>query len=77
MTAGTATVTSKGQITLPKAIRDALGIQTGDVVIFERTAGGVRVRKAARASLLEFILNNPLPGPSMLESLKKIRDEWD
>jgi len=30
----TARVTSKGQITLPKAVRDALGIREGDVVHF-------------------------------------------
>lgn len=30
----TATVTSKGQITLPKAVRDALRVNTGDQVDF-------------------------------------------
>ncbi|MDR3671935.1 MAG: AbrB/MazE/SpoVT family DNA-binding domain-containing protein [Holophaga sp.] len=36
-----ATVTSKGQLTIPKAIRDALGLQEGDLVRFEldRTNG--------------------------------------
>jgi antitoxin PrlF len=29
-----ARVTSKGQITVPKAVRDALGIQTGDELVF-------------------------------------------
>ncbi len=29
-----ARVTSKGQVTVPKAVRDALGIQEGDEVIF-------------------------------------------
>jgi antitoxin PrlF len=29
-----ARVTSKGQITVPKAVRDALGIETGDEVVF-------------------------------------------
>ena len=28
------TVTSKGQVTLPKAVRDALGIAAGDRVLF-------------------------------------------
>lgn len=28
------TITSKGQITLPKAVRDALGVDTGDRVAF-------------------------------------------
>jgi antitoxin PrlF len=29
-----ARLTSKGQITVPKAVRDALGIETGDQLIF-------------------------------------------
>ena len=29
-----ARVTSKGQITVPKAVRDALGLETGDEVVF-------------------------------------------
>jgi antitoxin PrlF len=29
-----ARITSKGQITLPKAVRDALGIKVGDEVVF-------------------------------------------
>lgn len=31
------TVTSKGQTTIPKPIRDALGIKTGDKVVFRLT----------------------------------------
>ena len=29
-----AKITSKGQVTLPKAVRDALGIKPGDAVVF-------------------------------------------
>lgn len=29
-----ATLTSKGQVTIPKAVRDALGLATGDSVVF-------------------------------------------
>lgn len=37
----TATVTSKGQITIPKEVRDALGIATGDRVEFVAQEKGV------------------------------------
>lgn len=37
----TATVTTKGQITIPKDIRDALGVQSGDRVEFFLRADGV------------------------------------
>jgi antitoxin PrlF len=29
-----ATVTSKGQVTMPKAVRDALGVAEGDQIVF-------------------------------------------
>ena len=35
-----ATLTSKGQLTIPKAVRDALGIGPGDRVDFVRMADG-------------------------------------
>lgn len=36
----TATLTSKGQLTIPKTVRDALGIGPGDRVEFVQTADG-------------------------------------
>jgi AbrB family looped-hinge helix DNA binding protein len=36
----TATVTAKGQITIPKAVRDALGIKPGSKVDFKPLDGG-------------------------------------
>ncbi len=35
-----ATITSKGQITIPKAIREVLGVAPGDRVTFVRHADG-------------------------------------
>lgn len=44
------TVTVKGQITLPKAVRDAVGIKPGDRVEVRATAsGGVYVEKPGAA----------------------------
>ena len=41
------TVTSKGQVTIPKPVRDYLGIGPGSRVAFRQTAdGGITIEKA-------------------------------
>ncbi len=45
------TVTSKGQITLPKPLRDRLGLQPGAQVDFVLNANGEVVLKPAKKSL--------------------------
>ena len=39
-------ITSKGQVTLPKEIRDQLGVRAGDSLVYEMDGKSVRVRKA-------------------------------
>jgi AbrB family looped-hinge helix DNA binding protein len=41
-------VTEKGQVTIPKDLRDRLGIGAGTQVTFEEVPNGIVVRKAAR-----------------------------
>jgi antitoxin PrlF len=43
------TVTAKGQVTIPKAMREYLGLEPGDKVIFTYLeAGGIRIEPALR-----------------------------
>jgi AbrB family looped-hinge helix DNA binding protein len=42
----TSKITSQGQTTLPKEIRDKLGVHSGDTLIYEVEGNSVRVRKA-------------------------------
>jgi len=39
-----ATITSKGQITVPREVRRMLGVRSGDKLLFESDGNGVRVR---------------------------------
>ena len=41
------TVTSKGQTTIPRNIREKLGISTGDVLLWDAEQDTVRVRVAS------------------------------
>lgn len=43
----TATITSKGQVTLPKPIRQALGVDAGSRIAFDLRGGDVIVTRAA------------------------------
>jgi antitoxin PrlF len=41
-----ASVTSKGQITLPKSVRQLLGVESGDKIVFDVLGAQVVVRRA-------------------------------
>lgn len=47
-----ASITSKGQITIPKEIRDRLGVRTGDRVAFRENEDGTIVVEAETTDLL-------------------------
>lgn len=47
---GKAKLTSKGQVTIPLAIRDALGLTTGSQLSFELTGGELRVTPISHKS---------------------------
>ena len=49
----TSTLTSKGQITLPKAIRDRLGLHAGDVLEFRFDAAGQVVLRPLAESAVD------------------------
>ena len=42
----TSKITSKGQVTIPKPIREALQANVGDVIVYEIKGNAVMVRKA-------------------------------
>lgn len=54
-----AKVTSKGQVTVPKAVRDALGIKEGDEIVFR--VEGHRVVLARTPDFLELAGSIPVP----------------
>lgn len=45
-----AKVTSKGQITVPKSVRERLGLQPGDVLEFVEDAGRMIIRRRDQGS---------------------------
>jgi AbrB family looped-hinge helix DNA binding protein len=58
----TATLTSKGQITLPKTVRERLGVEAGDKVEFVETEPGVFKMIAATRDVRD--LKGVIPKPA-------------
>lgn len=58
----TAVVTSKGQITIPKPVRDGLGVETGDRVEFVELERGVYTVVAATRDIRD--LKGVIPKPA-------------
>lgn len=54
-----AILTSKGQLTIPKDVRERLGLKSGDRVVFEFEEDSVRLKVEKRRSLEE--LRGSLP----------------
>ncbi|NEU55745.1 AbrB/MazE/SpoVT family DNA-binding domain-containing protein [Halorussus sp. MSC15.2] len=46
-------VTSKGQVTIPKEVRERLGIRPGDEIEFEETDEGYVIKKEVEANRFE------------------------
>lgn len=59
------TMTSKGQITVPKDVRDALGLGPGTVVRFELTDDGRAVLSPRRVSLIDLAGSIEYSGPTI------------
>lgn len=71
-----AKITSKGQITLPREIRHALGVKPGDKVVFEQVGKEVSVRPVRNKSVFAKYRGIGNPGiPSGRERVvRKVRE---
>lgn len=71
-----ARITSKGQVTIPKAVREALGVDVGDTVLF-RVEGG-RAALARTPGLLELGGSVPVPPGKGDEAWDDVRRQaWE
>ena len=69
-------VTVKGQITIPKEIRDILGIHPGDRVYFESSKDGIIIKKAYNKKISDILLSAKPFNNDVNKAIKNIRDEW-
>jgi antitoxin PrlF len=68
-----ATVSEKGQVTIPKSLRDRLGIRPGEVLDFEEEGGRLVARKADVRDPVDAVygtLELPAPTDRLLDELR-------
>lgn len=68
-----AKITTKGQVTVPLAIRRALGVGPGDTLLFESDTNGVRVRPLRNESPFSKYRGIGNPG---IKSGRKAINRW-
>jgi len=68
-------LSKKGQIVIPKEIRDKFGIKPGDAVIFKIQGEKVILEKIQEK--MSDILINSEPIEKSLDFQRKLRDEWE
>jgi len=82
---GTTTrITRKGQVTIPKEIREEYGLEEGDELRWERTEEGITVRKATRSAGRGMLVDEDVPEETREEMAKEMeadirekrRTEW-
>lgn len=71
-----APVGEKGQVTIPKQVRDMLEVKPGDRIVFVNNDSEIIVRKSKTKKLSE-ILSRGKPVPSSSISFqRRLRKEW-
>lgn len=74
-------VTTKGQVTIPKDIREAFGIEPGDELTFAETETGIEIRKKEPTTAdgedpFEKYRGTAASDESMPERMRRLRGEF-
>ena len=73
---GVSSVSEKGQVTIPKEIRESLQLKAGDKVVFVERDNEIVVHKAKTKRLSEILENQKPWNVSSLEFQRRARKEW-
>lgn len=71
------TISEKGQVTVPKVLRDRLGIRAGDRLEFTEEHGQLVVRKATERDPVEAVYGILTLDQSTDDTLRALRGEPD
>jgi len=80
----TTRITRKGQVTIPKELREEFGLEEGDELLWQKAEDGIRVRKATRSGGRGMLVDDDVPDEKreeMAEEMEAVirerrRTEW-
>ena len=71
----TTRVTRKGQVTIPKELREEYGLEEGDEVRWELTDDGIQVRKATRSAGRGMLLDEDVSDEKREQVAEEMEEE--
>jgi len=74
---GKITVSRKGQITIPKEVRDRMGILEGDKIIIYLKDNDIILKKPEKRTLVEILRSHTPWKVKGVEFQRKLREEWE
>jgi len=77
-------ITRKGQVTIPKPLREEFGLEEGGKIHWEKTEEGIRVRKVTRSAGRGMLVDETVSDEKREEMAKEMeaeicenrREEW-
>jgi AbrB family looped-hinge helix DNA binding protein len=71
----TTRITRKGQVTIPKYIRDEFALEEGDELQWEKTEDGIVVKKATRSAGRGMLVDDDVPAEKREEMAEEMEAE--
>jgi AbrB family looped-hinge helix DNA binding protein len=71
----TTRITRKGQVTIPKELREEFGLEEGDELLWQKAEDGIRVRKATRSAGRGMLVDDDIPEEKREEMAEEMEAE--
>jgi AbrB family looped-hinge helix DNA binding protein len=71
----TTRITRKGQVTIPKELREEFGLEEGDELLWQKAEDGIRVRKATRSAGRGMLVDDDVPEEKREEMAREMEAE--
>ncbi|WP_049937829.1 AbrB/MazE/SpoVT family DNA-binding domain-containing protein [Haloplanus natans] len=71
----TTRITRKGQVTIPKELREEFGLEEGDELLWQKAEDGIRVRKATQSAGRGMLVDDDVPDEKREEMAEEMEAE--